>query len=154
MKLKDIIPADRIFHYSESPADKYALLEDLMDRTLAGTPFAGKREKILEALLDRERSMSTGIGSGIAIPHCSTQHIDGMLASIAILKNSLPFDAVDDRPVSIVVLLLLSRNDFDRHIKTLAAIARAFNQETLREAVAQTETAEEVVKLFDRMDGQ
>lgn len=151
MNLKDIIPADRIFHYSESPADKYALLEDLMDRTLAGTVFVNKREKILEALLDRERSMSTGIGSGIAIPHCSTQHIEGMLASIGILKEKLPFEAVDDRPVGIVVLLLLSRNDFDRHIKTLAAIARAFNQEKLRDAVAQTTTAEEVMALFEKM---
>ncbi|KAB2934699.1 MAG: PTS sugar transporter subunit IIA [Leptonema illini] len=151
MNLKDIIPADRIFHYSESPADKYALLEDLMDRTLAGTAFVNKREKILEALLDRERSMSTGIGSGIAIPHCSTQHIEGMLASIAILNEKLPFEAVDDRPVGIVVLLLLSRNDFDRHIKTLAAIARAFNQEKLRDAVAQTTTAEEVMALFEKM---
>lgn len=151
MNLKDIIPADRIFHYSESPADKYALLEDLMDRTLAGTAFVNKHEKILEALLDRERSMSTGIGSGIAIPHCSTQHIEGMLASIAILNEKLPFEAVDDRPVGIVVLLLLSRNDFDRHIKTLAAIARAFNQEKLRDAVAQTTTAEEVMALFEKM---
>jgi len=151
MNLKDIIPADRIFHYSESPADKYTLLEDLMDRTLAGTAFVSKREKILEALLDRERSMSTGIGSGIAIPHCSTQHVEGMLASIAILNEKIPFEAVDDRPVGIVVLLLLSRNDFDRHIKTLAAIARAFNQENLRDAVAATTTADEVVALFEKL---
>ncbi len=151
MNLKDIIPADRIFHYTESPKDKFVLLEDLMDRTLAGTPSAVKREKILEALFDRERSMSTGIGSGIAIPHCSTEHIDGMLASVAILKEKLPFEAVDDQPVNIVVLLLLSRNDFDRHIKTLAAIARAFNQEKLREAVAATTTADEVMALLEKM---
>lgn len=148
MNLKDIIPADRIFHMKHPPGDKFALLDDLLDKALEGTPYVAKREKIREALQERERSMSTGIGSGIAIPHCSTQHVDGMLACMAILEKKIPFDAVDEKPVGIVVLLLLSRNDFDRHIKTLAALARAFNQEDLRDRVMKTKTPEEVLALF------
>lgn len=150
MNLKDIIPADHIFHLKNPPTDKYALLDELMDRTLAGTPYVAKRDKIREALQERERSMSTGIGSGIAIPHCSTQFVEGMLASMAILDKKIPFEAVDEKPVGIVVLLLLSRNDFDRHIKTLAALARAFNQEDLREKVQKTKTAQEVHALFSK----
>jgi len=148
MNLNDIIPIDRIFHYTNVPADKYALLEDLLDKTLTDTAHIADRQPILESLIERERSMSTGIGSGIAIPHCSTQYIDGMQASIAILNEDMAFDAVDGQPVRVVVLLLLSRNDFDRHIKTLAAIARAFNQEKLREAVSASKSPSEVKSLF------
>lgn len=150
MNLKDIIKSDQIFHFKESPSNKYELLENLLDKTLNGSEFKKNRQEILSALLERERSMSTGIGSGIAIPHCSTDFIDGMQASMAVLSEKIPFDSVDEQPVGIVVLLLLSKNDFDRHIKTLAAIARAFNQEVLRQAVQQTTNSKEVISIFDQ----
>ncbi|MBW7856752.1 MAG: PTS sugar transporter subunit IIA [Leptonema sp. (in: Bacteria)] len=150
MNLKDIILPDQIFHFNNTPANKYVLLENLLDKTLNGNDCKKHRQEILSALLERERSMSTGIGSGIAIPHCATDYVDGMLASMAILPEKISFEAVDDQPVGIVVLLLLSKNDFDRHIKTLAAIARAFNQEVLRQAVQQTTNSKEVIEIFDR----
>lgn len=150
MNLKDIIKSDKIFHFKEIPSNKYEFLENLLDKTLNGSEFKKNRQGILSALLERERSMSTGIGSGIAIPHCSTDFIDGMQASMAILSEKIPFDSVDEQPVGIVVLLLLSKNDFDRHIKTLAAIARAFNQEVLRQAVQQTTNSKEVISIFDQ----
>ena len=92
--------------------------------------------------------MSTGIGLGVAIPHCSSEWVDDVVVSLAVLTRPLEFQAVDDEPVQIVVLLLMPRNRFDRHIKTLASIARMFNDEGFRQKILNAESEEAIYELI------
>ena len=148
MEFHELIAKDKIFLMQKPYAAKLELLQDLLDCCLKGTELAEQRDRIWQTLLEREESMSTGIGQGVAIPHCSTDHVDTTLACFALLRTGVDFQSVDDSPVRLVVLLILPKNKFDKHVKTLAAVARLFNDVGFREAILEMDSPEEVHKLI------
>ncbi|MCX7678638.1 MAG: PTS sugar transporter subunit IIA [Spirochaetes bacterium] len=105
-------------------------------------------DAVQKALFEREKSMSTGIGKGVAIPHCTTDKVDRVILALAICKNGIDFDAIDGLPVNIAVLLLVPQNKLSQHIKTLANIAKLMNNETLRERLIKTKNAETIINLI------
>ena len=135
MNLSEVIPREQVYVVEDQFADKTAALKHLFDLCVAGTPLEEHRQGIWHTLLEREQSMSTGIGLGVAIPHCSSEHVSDVHGLIAVLKHELDFDSVDESPVRIVVLLLMPKKRFERHIKVLATIARVFNDEDTRARV-------------------
>ena len=80
--------------------------------------------EIFETLLQRERLGSTGVGSGIAIPHGKLPHLDKIYGVMARLERPISFDAMDDQPVDIIFLLLAPEGAGADHLKALAKIAR------------------------------
>ncbi|HBS04932.1 MAG TPA: PTS sugar transporter subunit IIA [Leptospiraceae bacterium] len=148
MELQELLTSKSVFRYEERSDDKLEFMKDMLGRTLKGTPMEANLEKIWEGLREREVSMSTGIGLGVAIPHCSSEWVDDVIVSLAVLGSPLEFQAVDDEPVQIVVLLLMPRNRFDRHIKTLASIARMFNDEGFRQKIVGATDEEQIFELI------
>lgn len=144
MELKDIIPPDRIFYIERSFKSKEELLSHLLELLLKKDGLEAHKDQVLKVLLERESSMSTGIGQGIAIPHCSTDFEKDLSAVLAVLKKPIEFQAVDEQPVQIVILLVLPKDRFEKHIKTLAAIARQFNDSVFRKKVAGAASVDEV----------
>ena len=80
--------------------------------------------EIFETLLQRERLGSTGVGSGIAIPHGKLPSLDKIYGVMARLERPITFDAMDDQPVDIIFLLLAPEGAGADHLKALAKIAR------------------------------
>ncbi|MCB1138878.1 MAG: PTS sugar transporter subunit IIA [Leptospiraceae bacterium] len=148
MELQELLTPGSVYRYTERSDDKLEFLRDMLGRTLGGTPMEGSTDRVWEGLREREVSMSTGIGLGVAIPHCSSEWVDDVVVSLAVLTRPLEFQAVDDEPVQIVVLLLMPRNRFDRHIKTLASIARMFNDEGFRQKILNAESEEAIYELI------
>ena len=148
MDVREILPEDRLLLIDEAYEDKIQLMELLFDRCIENTPLAEHRASIWNTLLERERSMSTGIGVGVAIPHCSSEYVPDVLGLAAILKHGVDFQSVDEIPVRIVVLLLMPKKKFEKHIKVLAAIARLFNDESVRERVLAAGTPAEVFEVI------
>jgi mannitol/fructose-specific phosphotransferase system IIA component (Ntr-type) len=134
MNLLEIIPEERIFLTKPDGTGKIHLLEDFMHQCI--DPLisdVSHRESVWETLKERELSMSTGIGLGVAIPHCSSVHIEDVIGGLCLLEDGIDFESVDEIPVRIIVLLLLPKNRFERHIKTLASVAKLFNNSGFRE---------------------
>lgn len=92
-------------------------------------------EPLLEALLEREKLGTTGIGDGLAIPHAKLAGLDHMIGVFARLQNPVNFDALDDEPVDLVFLLLAPCNAAAEHLKALARVARIFRDEALCNAL-------------------
>lgn len=87
--------------------------------------FGGNPKEILDALLDRERIGSTGIGCGVAIPHIKVKNLTKMYGVLARLEAPVDYDAVDGNPVDIIFLLLAPADaKTTQHLKTLAQISR------------------------------
>lgn len=135
MEVQDIIPAGRLLLLEQAFSDKFELLETLFDRCIEDTSLTEHRHSIWTTLVERENSMSTGIGVGVAIPHCSSEYVPDVIGMAAILKAGVDFQAVDEVPVRIVVLLLMPKKKFEKHIKVLASIARLFNEAHVRDQV-------------------
>lgn len=88
-------------------------------------------DKILDQLIAREKLGSTGMGQGIAIPHCRVTECVKPLGAMLTLEEAIPFDAPDDQPVDLLFILLVPKEAHQQHLDILAEIARLFSQEDL-----------------------
>ena len=94
---------------------------------------------IFEALSGREALGSTGLGNGIAIPHGKLAGLKGVVAVFARLAQPVEFDAVDDQPVDLIVMLLAPTGAGADHLKALARVSRLLrNQQTVEKLRAAT----------------
>jgi len=91
-------------------------------------------DAIFSGLLNRERLGSTGLGSGVGIPHCRIAGADRPAAALMTLAEPIDFDAIDSKPVDLICALIVPDDDDDEHLKTLAGLAELFsNSEALSE---------------------
>ena len=103
-------------------------------------------ETVKNSLIEREKSMSTGIGNGVAIPHCSTSKVSSVITVMALTSKGLNFDSIDNEPVKIVILLIVPKDKLTLHIKTLANIAKMMSDAALREKLLELKTADSILK--------
>ena len=103
---------------------------------------------ITSSLIEREKSMSTGIGNGVAIPHCSTEKVKEIVTVMAITPRGINFESIDNEPVKIIILLIVPKDKLTQHIKTLANIAKMMNDAELREKILGLKTADSILKML------
>jgi PTS system nitrogen regulatory IIA component len=92
-------------------------------------------DEIYERLLNRERMGSTGIGEGIAIPHCRLKQCNKTLGVLLQLEQPIDFDAIDKQPVDLIFALLVPEEATDEHLKTLSMLAQKLSQADYRDAL-------------------
>ncbi|HZT51634.1 MAG TPA: PTS IIA-like nitrogen regulatory protein PtsN [Stellaceae bacterium] len=127
-------------------AGKRQLLQELAKRAAA---LAGLDEKtVLEALVERERLGSTGIGGGTAVPHARLSGIARMFALFARLDRPIPFESVDDQPVDLVFLLLAPESAGADHLKALARISRLLRDQAVCAKLRGTDSADALYALL------
>ena len=121
-----------------APADKWAAIGDLVELLVRrGKLGAQEAPVVLEHVLARERSMSTGMERGVAIPHAAVEGVRSVLACMGIVSRpeGLQFASIDARPARLVILLVIPRAQKLLHIRTLADIARVLGRDGVREAL-------------------
>lgn len=130
MELADIL-AERAVLCCTDVKTKRQLFENLAERAaeLTGHPA----EDLLNAITNREELGSTGLGNGIAIPHGKIAGLKGVTAVFARLVEPIEFDAVDDQPVDIVMMLLAPAGAGADHLKALSRVARLLRTESVVE---------------------
>ncbi|MDY6933450.1 MAG: PTS sugar transporter subunit IIA [Spirochaetota bacterium] len=127
--------------------NRWELIQEMLDLAVKNKEVKEEdRETVGKALIEREKSMSTGIGKGVAIPHCTTSVIDQIVIIIALCENGINFDSIDNQPVKIVILLLVPKNKLTQHIKTLANIARTISNDELRKDLLSVKNQEKIIK--------
>jgi mannitol/fructose-specific phosphotransferase system IIA component (Ntr-type) len=95
--------------------------------------------------------MSTGIGFGIGIPHASTDLIKEVVGALGRSKKGIEFDALDNQPVNLVVLFLVPQGQFQKHLHTLASIAKLLHVKEFRQELEQAPdvaTMYEIIKKY------
>ena len=128
-------------------ATKEAVIEELVDVLVA----AGKIKDRLEALravLEREKKMSTGMQSGIAIPHGKTDTVEGLIAAFGMKHAGVDFEALDGLPSRIFIMTLSPVNRTGPHIQFLAEVSRQLNDPTIRDRLLQAATPEDVLNII------
>lgn len=117
----------------ESSRDKWTAIADVLDRLVAnGRVPAAKRDAVHAGLLDRERSMSTGMERGIALPHTAVDGLDQLVTGLAVFKQGVPFQSIDGAPARILVLLLIPKERRLSYLPVLADAARLLSREEVR----------------------
>jgi PTS system fructose-specific IIA component len=129
-------PSDLILDFS--PKDKWDAIRKLVGHLAAAGRFeAGVQERVLEHVLARERSMSTGMERGIAIPHAAVDEVAKVTACMGIVQrqDGLQFESIDGQPARLVVLLVIPRAHKLLHIRTLADVARVLGNDNVRQTL-------------------
>jgi nitrogen PTS system EIIA component len=137
MELADIL-AERAVLFCTGALNKRQLFDSLAQKANELTGFAP--DDVIETLQAREDLGSTGLGNGIAIPHGKLAGLKGVTAIFARLDEPIDFDAVDDEPVDLVMMLLSPVGAGADHLKALSMVARALRTEALaRQLRAETD---------------
>lgn len=135
--------------------DKWDAITQLIDLAKqAGEIPPEHRDKILETVFERERSMSTGMEKGIAIPHASLALIDHVVGAIGIARTGIPFESLDGQPASLIILLVIPKDKFQQHVRTLAGIARLFNHDEMTRALRQAKNPDEAMEIITEEEGR
>lgn len=154
MKLSDLITRDLV-ELPLQAADKWQALAAIARVPVrAGRYPAGMVDAVEQALVLRERSMTTGMEHGIAIPHAAIDGIDELVAVLGINPVGIPFETLDGAPARIVIGLVIPRSKKLAHIKTLAEIAKLLSRAEVRDRLLRCTSADEVVGALAELQGQ
>ncbi|SIT02878.1 PTS IIA-like nitrogen-regulatory protein PtsN [Neptunomonas antarctica] len=108
-------------------------------------------EAVFSGLIGRERLGSTGIGEGVAIPHCRLAGLQKAIGALICLSEPINFDAIDNRPVDLLFFLLVPEEACDEHLSTLGTLAEVFSQNEAREKLRNTHSTEELLQVATQL---
>lgn len=148
MDLVDILTKDQILTDLQAK-DRWEAIDELISNLVAtGKIQPQHREAIAAVVKKRETSMSTGIGFGIGIPHASTDLITQVVGALGRSKHGINFDALDNQPVNLVMLFLVPQGQFQKHLHTLANIAKILHKAEFRSALEKSPDAESMLAVI------
>jgi fructose-specific phosphotransferase system IIA component len=133
--------------------DKKGIITELVD-VLAENGLLLDRDAVLEAVLIREQTRSTGIGSGIAIPHGKCGAVKELVMAIGIASEPIDFESVDGKGVMIVLLLVSPADQTGPHIQALAKISRLMLDDKFKESLEKAGSSEEAYELISKKENE
>ena len=107
-----------------------------------------KKEKFYQAIIDREKIVSTGIGMGVAIPHAKLPLYNDFFIILGILQTGVDWNAIDGSPVRIIFMVGGPDDKQTQYLQILSALTMAVKDEERRKRILQVKTSEEVIELF------
>ncbi len=148
MNLGDILSTDQII-VDLKAVDRWQAIDELIDKLVAtGKIKSADRASIISVVRKRESSMSTGIGFGIGLPHASTELIQVVVGALGRSQEGVNFEALDNHPVNLVMLFLVPQGQFQKHLHTLATIAKLLHRREFRQALEDAPTASEMYRII------
>jgi mannitol/fructose-specific phosphotransferase system IIA component (Ntr-type) len=114
--------------------DRWEAIDELINHLVASHKIKPEhKDAITESIKKRERSMTTGIGFGIGLPHAATPLVSEVVGAIGRSRKGVQFDALDNKPVKIVMLFLVPQGKFQKHLHTLANLAKLLHNKDFRD---------------------
>jgi len=130
--------------------ERWAAIAELVDCLVEADKIsAADRDNVLESIRQREETMSTGIGFGIAIPHASSDKVQEVVAAFGRSVKGVQFDSLDAQPVFFIVLFVVPKDQFQTHLRTLAAIAKFLNDKAVRDDLGNAADAGAILHVFE-----
>jgi fructose-specific phosphotransferase system IIA component len=148
MDLGDILSREQIITDLQASNRWEAIGELINNLVTTGKIRPEHQEAITAVVKKRESSMSTGIGFGIGIPHASTDLINEVVGALGRSTKGVNFDALDNQPVNLVMLFLVPQGQFQKHLHTLANIAKLLHRADFRQALEQAPDADAMLRII------
>lgn len=147
MDLADILTRAQILPDLRA-TDRWAAIDELIQNLVDTGRIQPEHQPAIAAVVKRrENSMSTGIGFGIGIPHASTDLIGEVTGALGRSRSGVSFDALDNQPVHLVMLFLVPQGQFQKHLHTLANIAKLLHRADFRQALEVAPDADTMLRI-------
>ena len=140
MNLKKVLTPDVVWIDLKAET-KEGLIEEMVDRLFAAGKFTD-RDAVLDAVLEREAKMSTGMQNGVAIPHGKTDAVKALTVAVGIHKAGVKFDSMDGSLCTIFIMTLSPVKRAGPHIQFLAEVSRVISQPAERDKLLACKTPE------------
>jgi mannitol/fructose-specific phosphotransferase system IIA component (Ntr-type) len=148
LNLSEMIQED-VIRVGLEATSKWEAIEELVDVLIGAHELRlTDRDQVVEAVFARERSLSTGLENGLAVPHGAVDCVADIVASLGVSKRGVPFQSADGSPAFLIALLIIPKGSFQRHVRTLAAIARLASSSDLRREIIAANTPAEVFRVI------
>ncbi len=131
--------------------DKQSVITELVN-VLDTNHFLLEKNSALDAVMQRERTRSTGIGSGIAIPHGKCSAVKELVMALGITKQPIDFESIDGKPVRIILLLISPLNQSGPHIQALAKISRLMLDDLFKNKLEKCASAAQAYELIHKKE--
>ncbi len=150
MKLLDLLEKENILLDMKS-RDKKSAIKELI-KLLVDSGKARDGDEVFNAVYEREKIGSTGIGQNVAIPHGKTNAVKSIVGAIGISKKGVEFQSLDGEPVNIIFLLVGPEDISGEHLKALARVARLFKDKFFRDALKNAESVDRIIEIIKKED--
>lgn len=158
MKLVDLLEPGRVIHRLTSTTRDDVVRElvhrGFVQRECNTEVGIADEDRIVSVLLERERTFSTGIGNGLAIPHGKLERLDTVLAAVGVSEGGVEFGAPDGKKTQVFVALLAPESGAGLHLKALARISRIFSDPRVLERLLAATDADAVYDVLADEDAR
>ena len=145
--LSKMLSEDRVVELNSR--DKVGALNELVDVMGTATQIVDK-EAFRKAIFEREKLLSTGIGLGLAVPHAKMNGVKDIVMAVGRSKEGIAFDAIDGKPVHLVVMIGAAEEQRDTYIKLLAELISLLKDKKNRQRVTVAEGPKEIIALLSK----
>lgn len=146
MKISELLTENLVVTHLEGNS-KDDIINAIVD-LVATSPKVIDKDKVREAVFEREQIMSTGVGDGFAIPHGKTDAVSDIVAAFAITAEPIDYESLDEKPVRLVFLLVSKVNMVGPHIKLLSRISRLMNKAEFRNKLLEVRSPKDIIEMF------
>lgn len=152
MKLADFIIQDAIIP-ELAATDRNGVIREMVQALAAAKAIAASDvDAVVKAIVDREKTGSTGFGKGVAVPHVKHPAIKKRVGAIGRSTAGIDFQALDQAPVYSVIMLLSPQNSPDGHLQAMEKIFKSLQEDTFRRFLRQSDTRQKIVDLIEESD--
>lgn len=151
MKILDFLAESCILTELEGKTKK-AVVAELVEVLAKKKSQMKNVDKVVEAIMKRESTGSTGIGQGVAIPHAKSEDVSKIVASLGISKTGIDFDSLDGEPVYIIFLMVAPPESISEHLQAIAKISRLLKDKFFRQSLRDAQTPSEIIKIIKEED--
>lgn len=131
------------------PALKADNKTEVLDKLIRSLKVSEEqREAVKKAIYEREKIVSTGVGRGIAMPHCKIELLEEDYGAVAVLDKPISFESIDEEPVEYIFLLASPKDNDRKHLKLLSKISRMLNNKNFRSKLKQQNSSGKILKAF------
>lgn len=143
MSILSLLAPARVIQLADGGSKKRTL--EIASDLIAQTQAELTASRVFTGLINREKLGSTGIGEGVAIPHCRLAGVSAAIGALLKLSGPVDFDAIDNQPVDLLFFLLVPEDACDEHLATLGTLAEVFSQSSAREQLRAAQTDEQLL---------
>ncbi len=146
MKICDLLTEEKIIP-SLKAKDKEGIINELVD-LYRDSDEVFNISKVRDAVLDREKIMSTGVGKGFAIPHAKTNAVKELILAFGKSDEPIDYEALDGQPINLAFLIVARENMVGEHIRLLSRISRMMQKDDFRKALLSANDSAEIRKII------
>ena len=148
MSLATLLSAEQIIPEMKA-TERWSAIVELIDLLVGlGKIKPEDRESILASLKQREETMSTGIGLGIAVPHARLKSVERPALAVGVSRQGVAYDSLDDKPVHVVVMIVVPAESQKQYLRILARVTLLLKNAKLRSRLMEAKDAEEIHQIL------